>query len=156
MKIRCYIHYVHHVKGWKELTRNPGKHLRRWACADRRTDNATSTTRGASNSTTCEAPKNLKGLLWVKVGTAERLVTASGVRRDGMQWYMESMQFAAPLPAPWLANPVVEWVVQGMYEEDEKYIMRAYSLQTGMGIVRSVWQYGMRRPGCAKDTGIRP
>ena len=81
------------------------------------------------------------GLLWVKVGTAERLVTASGVWCDGMQWYMESMQFAAPLPASWFAKPVVEWVVRGMYEEDEKYIMRAYNLQAGMGIVHSmvVW-----------------
>ena len=138
MKIRCYAHYAHHVKEWKELTRNPGKHLRRWACAVHPDGRGDLHDTWGFEEYDMRGARNLKGLLWVKVGTAERLVTACGVRRDCM-----------------LAKPVVEWVVRGMGEEDEKYVMRAYNLQTGMGIVRRVWQYNVRRPERAKDTDRR-
>ena len=147
VKLRCFAHHEHHArpgnqKDWHELTGNPGKHFRRWACAV-----ATEGRRDVQDTWGFEeydtrGAHYLKGLVRVKLGTAQKLLPSSGISREGM-WFLDPCNTAHRSQESGKRGPSSS----GSRKKDEgdaDYVSRAYGMQTGMGIVKGYKQYGVR------------
>lgn len=133
------------MQGWDEVKKNAGLNLRSWAL---HSEGLRSTDFRDTWGWEQLGQDDIQGLIRVNQNKADQLLKISGVNHGGIRWYLEPLQWAAPLLQT--TPPAVDWIDSDNLGAAAKTACEAARCH-GLGVVLGRRRVGVRKPRSAAE-----